>query len=102
MLSIQLTGFLKILILPTEIFRRRIQNFPKNLQDTPGGQIATSKRDDQQPDGKYRIANIATNELAKDVQNNSGFASLADIDVTAEGGQVSNGSVDQAISEVTV
>ena len=73
------------------------------FQDTPENQIATAKRGQiSSQTASIELPNVATNELAKGVQNNSGFASLADIDVTAEGGaQSAMAVVDQAISEVT-
>jgi flagellin len=72
------------------------------FQDTPENQIATARGQINSQTASIALPNVATNELAKGVQNNSGFASLADIDVTAEGGaQSAMAVVDQAISEVT-
>ena len=45
------------------------------------------------------LPNVLTRELAKGVQNNGGFASLADIDVSAPGSAMA--VIDKAIGEIT-
>ena len=45
------------------------------------------------------LPNVLTKELAKGVQNNGGFASLADIDVSAPGSAMA--VIDKAIGEIT-
>ena len=49
------------------------------------------------------LPNVATNQLALGVENNSGFSSLADLDVTTgEGAQDAMSVIDKAIEEIAV
>jgi len=49
------------------------------------------------------LPNVATNQLATGVSNNSGFSSLADLDVTTgKGAEDAMGVIDKAIEEIAV